>query len=90
MTIKRAAFVSFFSVYQPKFGSAIVSKSFFESWPDSNKKLFQISHIFNKKKNNVFTVKIFKENIFIKLFYVFVLFFHVYHYLRKVRVKIFK
>ena len=41
MTIKRAAFVSFFSVYPPKFGSAIVSKSFFESWPDNNKKLFQ-------------------------------------------------
>jgi hypothetical protein len=88
MTIKRAAFVSFFSVYPPKFGSAIVSKSFFESWPDSNKKLFQISHIFNKKKNNVFTVKIFKENIFLKFFSVFVLFFHVYYYLRKVRVKI--
>ena len=41
-----------------------------------------------KKKNNIFTVKIIKENIFLKLFSVFVLFFHVYRYLRKVRVKI--
>lgn len=41
-----------------------------------------------KKKKNIFTVKIIKENIFLKLFSVFVLFIHVYHYLRKVRVKI--
>ena len=50
MTIKRTAFVSFFSVYPPKFGSAVVSKSFFESWPDNNKKLLKIYYIFKLKK----------------------------------------
>jgi hypothetical protein len=88
MTIKRTAFVSFFSVYPPKFGSAVVSKSFFESWPDNNKKLFQISHIFKLKKKKIFTIKIIKENIFLKLISVFIIFFYIYHYLKNARVKI--
>ena len=64
----RTAFVNFFPVFPVRMGSAEVSYSFFQCWPEKNKKLFQISHYKNITKNKkIITIKIIKENPLNKL-----------------------
>ena len=59
----RTAFICFFQYYPTTMGSAEVIRSLFLCWP-GNKKIFQISHLNNQKKYNLYSLKIFKENSF--------------------------
>jgi len=51
MFLNKYAFVSFFEVFPPLYGSSVVCSSFFKNWPHKNKKLFQLSQKQNLHKN---------------------------------------
>jgi len=56
----KTAVICFFNAYPATSGSGRVCYDFFRSWPNPNKKLFQMSEVNNKKKN-VVNIKL-KEN----------------------------
>lgn len=64
----RTAFLCFFPVIPTNMGSAEVIRSLFLCWP-GKKKIFQISHLKNKKNKNLETIKIIKEKPVLKLLY---------------------
>ena len=68
-------------------GSAEVIRSLFLCWP-GKKKIFQISHINNKKNSNLYSLKIFKENSILKLLAIPILMCQILKYLRKSKKKI--
>jgi len=62
----KTAFICFFPVYPTNMGSAEVIRSLFLCWP-GRKKIFQISHLSKQKNSNLYSLKIIKENPFLKL-----------------------
>ncbi len=62
----RTAFLCFFPVIPTNMGSAEVIRSLFLCWP-GKKKIFQISHLINKKNKDLETTKIIKEKPILKL-----------------------
>ncbi len=63
----KTAFICFFPVFPTNMGSAEVIRSLFLCWP-GQKKLFQISHLNNNNnKNNLYSIKIFKEKPILKI-----------------------
>ncbi len=62
----KTAFVCFFPVFPTNMGSAEVIRSLFLCWP-GQKKLFQISHLGINNKNNLYSIKIFKEKPILKI-----------------------
>lgn len=64
----KTAVVSFFDAYPPKSGAGVVICDFFNSWPDLNKCLFQMSaYKFNKDK--IKNINIFFNKPIFKLFF---------------------
>lgn len=61
------AFVSFFEVFPSYSGASEVSSSFFNSWPNKNKKLFQICSKKNINNKKIVSFKINFENPFTKI-----------------------
>ncbi len=61
------AFVSFFQVFPSYSGASEVSSSFFNSWPNKNKKFFQVSSKKIIKNKKIFSFKINFENPIKKL-----------------------
>ena len=82
----RTAFICFFPVYPTTMGSAEVIRSLFLCWP-GNKKIFQISHLNNQKKNNLYSLKIFKESPLQIIKYSFLIY-QILNYLKKSKKKI--
>ena len=62
----KTAFICFFPVFPTNMGSAEVIRSLFLCWP-GQKKLFQISHLNSKNKNNLCSIKILKEKPILKI-----------------------
>ena len=62
----KTAFICFFPVFPTNMGSAEVVRSLFLCWP-GQKKLFQISHLNNKNKNNLYSINIIKEKPIFKI-----------------------
>ena len=84
----KTAFVNFFPVFPVTMGSAEVSYSFFQCWPEKNKKLFQISHYKNITKNKkIMTIKIIKESPLNKLLAFPKMFFELKKYLKSSKEK---
>ena len=83
----KTAFICFFPVFPTNMGSAEVIRSLFLCWP-GKKKIFQISHINNKKNSNLYSLKIFKENSILKLLAIPILMCQILKYLRKSKKKI--
>ncbi len=81
----KTAFICFFPVFPTNMGSAEVIRSLFLCWP-GQKKLFQISHL-NKSnyKNNLFSVKIFKEKPILKIICIPFLIYKILKYLGKTK-----
>jgi len=75
------AFISFFEVFPSYSGASEVSSSFFNSWPNKNKRLFQISNKNNYKNNNIRSFKINFHNPFFKLLKIFKISNYVANYL---------
>ena len=61
------AFVSFFQVFPSYSGASEVSSGFFNSWPNKNKKFFQLSSKKNIKNKKIFSFKINFENPITKI-----------------------
>ena len=84
----KTAFLCFFPVFPTNMGSAEVVRSLFLCWP-GNKKLFQISHLKNTKKNNKFeNIKILYEKPIFKIFVLPILIFKCLKYLNDSRKKL--
>lgn len=83
----KTAFICFFPVFPTNMGSAEVIRSLFLCWP-GKKKVFQISHINNKKNSNLYSLKIFKENSILKLLVIPILVYRVLKYLYSSKKKI--
>ena len=81
----KTAFICFFPVFPTNMGSAEVIRSLFLCWP-GQKKLFQISHL-NKNiyKNNLFSIKIFKEKPILKIICIPFLIYKILKYLGKTK-----
>lgn len=62
----KTAFLCFFPVIPTNMGSAEVIRSLFLNWPNK-KKIFQISHLENKKNKNLETIKIINERPLLKI-----------------------
>jgi len=62
----KTAVVAFFDVYPPKSGSSVVIYDFFNSWPNSQKCLFQMSQN-NVYKKNIISIKIIKNKPIFKI-----------------------
>ena len=76
----------FFSSFPNKYGICRSNKKlvFVLAW---KKKIFQISHINNKKNSNLYSLKIFKENSILKLLAIPILMCQILKYLRKSKKK---
>lgn len=61
------AFISFFKVFPSYSGASEVSSSFFESWPNKNKKFFQITSKKKIRNQKINSFKINSENAFAKI-----------------------
>ena len=83
----KTAFVCFFPVIPTNMGSAEVIRSLFISWP-GKKKLFQISHLENKKKSFLKSFKIFREKPLLKIITIPFLMYCVFKYLKDEKKKI--
>ena len=83
----KTAFLTFFPVFPTNMGSAEVIRSMFLCWP-GNKKIFQISHLNFKKKKNLETIKIFKEQPILKLLMIPIAIIKILKYLKKEKTKI--
>ena len=82
----KTAFVCFFPVIPTNMGSAEVIRSLFISWP-GKKKLFQISHLENKKKSFLKSFKIFREKPLLKIITIPFLMYCVFKYLKNEKKK---
>lgn len=78
----KTAFLCFFPVIPTNMGSAEVIRSLFLCWP-GRKKIFQISHLKNKKNNNLETIKIIKEKPMFKLLSLPFIIFKILKFFRK-------
>ena len=83
----KTAFICFFPVFPTTMGSAEVIRSLFLCWP-GQKKLFQISHLNAKKKNNLLSIKILKEKPILKILCIPFLIYKTLKYLGKTKKKL--
>jgi hypothetical protein len=83
----KTAIVTFFDACPPKSGAGVVIYDFFNSWPDSNKCLFQMS---TKKfdKNKIINTKLIKNRPIFKIICLPILVFRVFRYLQNSKKKI--
>jgi hypothetical protein len=83
----KTAIVTFFDACPPKSGAGVVIYDFFNSWPDSNKCLFQMStKQFNKKK--IINTKLIKNRPIFKIISLPILVFRVLRYFQNSKKKI--
>ena len=80
----KTAFICFFPVFPTNMGSAEVVRSLFLCWP-GQKKIFQISHLNSIKKNNIFSLKIFKEDPILKILSIPIIIYKILKYLGKTK-----
>ncbi len=80
----KTAFICFFPVFPTNMGSAEVIRSLFLCWP-GQKKLFQISHLNSNKRNNLYSIKIFKELPILKILCIPFLIYKILKYLSKAK-----
>ena len=83
----KTAFVCFFPVIPTNMGSAEVVRSLFLCWP-GKKKLFQISHLNNKKKSYLKSFKIIKEKPLFKIVMIPFLIYSVFKFLKDTKNKL--
>ena len=83
----KTAFVCFFPVIPTNMGSAEVVRSLFLCWP-GKKKLFQITHLNNKKKSYLKSFKIIKEKPLFKIIMIPFLIYSVFKFLKDTKNKL--
>ena len=82
----KTAIVTFFDAYPAKSGAGVVICDFFNSWPDSNKCLFQMStKQINKKK--IVNTKLVKNRPIFKIISLPILLFRVLRYFQNSKKK---
>ena len=82
------AFVGFFQVFPSFTGASEVSSSFFNYWPNKNKKFFQFVYKKYPKNKNVTSVKIKNEKALIKLINISTIVERIFSYLKDSKNKI--